>query len=326
MSESCNSVIEQILDTKSLIDVASPYIYTSTNPILTILPGATVKFRMIGPLVNAQRLFLDYKQLKIDGLPLSVKEIKSLIMGREHVDISSFNKISDQTKILLQDLKHRGNNNWIDCIASNIIDRMFNTSHLKIYFFPRTIMRQIISIIKSRMSSIGAIPMSGIYAHDISITNSGSIKKPAPTASFNNGLINSFNNFQQNIVSETSSSQSHYKVDVSETPNHLTKDEIQLIVKHGLIDVKNACMQKNTKTFARWINNGYMRGFFYRFEPSCIMDKEQYRDLLEEIERFEAVNNSEREMELASLQIQDFPEHIMGTSRVKGTIHNLDLD
>lgn len=285
------------------------------NVIIPFFEGSTIKVRLLGKFMPGKRIFLNPK-LNLDQY-ISPQELIKILKKDQivasHVIKRIFSKVPDHLKKTsrienVNEIKEGTEEGkafqdmirFIE-VACGISSRFTGLKIIwqPIYLFNAFVLSSSIhncssiSLLALTSSMVNEMTekldskefVSGLYAHDLSITKKG------------NGLS------------------SKYIVEFSDQASHLSEPMLHYIIKNGLWDI-----EKVVKSLNRHVVNK-MGGFIYRLEDDYKMPSEIVGNIVRE---YEAYQNNEQFNELDK-HIGDLPSNIVSRNLYENSIASLDI-
>lgn len=283
--------------------------------IISFFEGTTVKVRLLGKYISGKRIFLNPK-LNFSKY-ISPQELTKILKGDQAVANPVMKRICSQVPDHLKktsrvesvnDIKNgtaEGKTfqdilRFIEC--SCVISSQFafpSISWQSIYLFNALVLSSStfnsndISLLALTNSMVNDMTnkldskelLSGLYAHDLSITKKG------------NGLS------------------SKYTVEFSNESSHLSEPMLHNIIGNGLWDIKKVVKSLNQHVVRK------MGGFIYRLDDDYKMPAEIMGNIVEE---YDAYQNKEQFIELDK-HISDLPKNIVSINLYENSIESLSI-
>lgn len=197
---------------------------STSSSLLYLNSNSKITLRMLGPFIKISRFYAPFTKY-IKGSQISIEDIanKNPTAIQKAIEFMSSNiskvdkryAFADTSSLqALQYLKEIDKKfTWQKCIMVNVYIRNGNPvgdSHLKMLILTKMMMDSIMSVAMNNPNAI----LSGLYAHDISITKKGEAL------------------------------QTRFEVSLS-PPNHLPEDDVNCIIGTGLTDIPSLLEELN---------------------------------------------------------------------------------
>ena len=290
-------------------DMGKELVVSSPNPSNYFFqfyqPNGNYRFRLLGPFVQSQRIFLpnffkdvptEILRLALKGHEDSIDQICELLYQKGRVNQDNFAPIVNQMK----------QKSWTRCLLVNAMQRT-----------PQSPKVQVLALTKAMISQIpNSLVISGLNAHDITISKRSFESTPNRTVTRLYGVpaaTNGQTNYDPNSAMARGGS---YVVTISPTPEMLKEEETQTILDNGLIDIHPVVKLMNSHNLNRKV------GFIYKTLPKYVMPAE-FNTCLPEIDKI----TEEAKMTAIESEVENLPSEVYGgEQRFNNPISSLELD
>jgi len=356
--------LEEINCPTRLIDAWNT-LYSETNAnkkFLYIRPNTTVQFRMIGPMINCRRVYVNNSINVPWNKFMSIKDLKALCQGKEEAfaacteklagseEIGGFSINSVQKAELAKTIiKIFDKDKWQKCVLSNVFVKQSSDLEDKIYVYPfvqKTYLQLVIHALKKKgvvASEIAQRKISGLYAYDIAIRNCG--KFPIEQTNLEESLSSTLPvatvapmDFSYSSSLSLSSNAPHivaskpkpifadkYECRLSDKPYHIDIDDVRMILNIGLNDMRTMCINNNKAFLRRAVLHGTLNGFLYEALPSDKLTEDSYKEIIEQEELSISTEQKNSHMEIVDEQINELSVEAFEYQAPEETISSLKL-